>query len=243
MNANPSLSRFRFITFTATLAGVLAASAAEPDKAKSERPAPGRERREGQMRVVTTVQGAPGQPGQPQVQIFQAPAGQPGQPMQIWGGGGGGGWGGGLDEDQRQLVRDAMQPSQSDIQKLEEELRDAQKALMKALLAETYDDKVVEAKADTVARLQTKIYVLRGKAYSTIAPTLKQEQREYMENFGFFMLQNNWALGGPVVNMRMGGPGGGGAPGVLVAPGGGPGAAPERIRGGAPPPPPRVNPR
>lgn len=217
------------------LGGALALAAAEPETPVPARPAKAREIRDMPTRTVTAM---PGQPGQG-MQVFQAQGGGP--QVQVFGGGagaggmgawGGGAWGGGLDEQQRQLVRESLQPQQTDLQKLEEQMRAAQKELMKAVFAENYEEKVVEEKADAVARLQTKIYLIRSKAYSQVSPTLKQEQRNHMENFGFYMLQNDWALGSPVMNMN---PRGGAA---------GAGPAPNRMRGpGAPTPAPGTPPR
>src|SRR5204863_1424371 len=93
----------------------------------------------------------------------------------------------------------------------------AQKELMQAVLAENFDEKVVREKADAVGKIQSDITVLRARALSTVAPTLRPEQREALENtrLGSTMLMG----GGP----GMGGPGGfgggfGGGPG---GPGGG----------------------
>src|SRR6185436_17926461 len=97
---------------------------------------------------------------------------------------------------------------------LDEKQRAAQKELMQAVLAENFDEKVVREKAEAVGKIQTDITVLRAKAFSTVAPTLKPEQREALENtrVGPTMLLG----GGPGV----GGPGGGGGGGFGGGPGG-----------------------
>jgi Spy/CpxP family protein refolding chaperone len=126
----------------------------------------------------------------------------------------------GLDEQQRQVYQEAMQKSGDDIRQLNEKLRAAQKELMQAVLAEKYDEKTVRAKAEAASKIQTDITLLRAKALSSVAPTLKPEQKEQLENRGAMMLMGGFAGGGGFG----GGPGG---PGGRRPPGAG---------GGAPPP-------
>jgi Spy/CpxP family protein refolding chaperone len=133
---------------------------------------------------------------------------------------GGGGRGGfGLDEQQRNTLREEMQKQQDAVQQLNEKLQAAQRELMKEVLAEKQDEKKIREKADAVAKIQADIMVLRAKAFASINPTLKPEQKEQMiENrFSFMMLQGGM-MGGPGAGMRPGGPGGQGGPGA--APGG-----------------------
>lgn len=87
-----------------------------------------------------------------------------------------------LDDKQRELLREAMQQDNEEIRKLSEKLRMAQKELMQAILAEKYDEKIVREKAEAVARIQTDMTLLRAKSVATLAPTLKPEQREQLEN-------------------------------------------------------------
>lgn len=132
----------------------------------------------------------------------------------------GGGRGGfGLDEQQRNTLREEMQKQQDAVQQLNEKLQAAQRELMKEVLAEKQDEKKIREKADAVAKIQADIMVLRAKAFASINPTLKPEQKEQMiENrFSFMMLQGGM-MGGPGAGMRPGGPGGQGGPGA--APGG-----------------------
>ena len=123
----------------------------------------------------------------------------------------------GLDDQQRQVYQEAMQKNNDELRKLSEKLRTAQKELMQAVLAEKYDEKAVREKAEAASKIQTDITLLRAKALSSVAPTLKPEQRDQLENRGAMMLMGGFVGGG------MGGPGG---------PGGGGG----RRGGGAPPP-------
>jgi Spy/CpxP family protein refolding chaperone len=111
----------------------------------------------------------------------------------------------GLDEKQRELLREASQKDSDELRKLEEKLRAAQKELVHTVLAEKYDEKAVHEKVDAVSRLQVEITMLRAKTLSTVAPTLKPEQREQLENSPLAMsLLNAGGFGG----FRGGGPGG-----------------------------------
>lgn len=96
--------------------------------------------------------------------------------------GGRGGFGLNLDEKQNELLREAMQAESDELRKLSEKLQAAQKELMTAVVAEKYDEAVVRQKADAVSKIQTDITVLRAKAFAAVAPTLKPEQREQIEN-------------------------------------------------------------
>ena len=156
--------------------------------------------------------GGPGGPGGPGG--FGGPGGPGG------GGFGGGGFGGiALDEKQRELYRDASELNSDELKKLDENLRAAQKELMQAVLAEKFDDKTVREKADIVAKIQTDMTVLRARALSTVAPTLKPEQREQLESSraGIMMLTGGGGggggFGGQPGQFRRGGDGQPGQPG------------------------------
>lgn len=129
----------------------------------------------------------------------------------------------GLDEKQRELYREASQKDSEELRKLEDKLRAAQKELVHAVLAEKYDEKAAREKAEAVAKLQTEITLLRAKALATVAPTLKPEQREQLENSPMAAaLLNSGGVGFRAAGM--GGPGGFG--------GGGPGGPDGGYRGG-----------
>ncbi len=113
-----------------------------------------------------------------------------------------------LDDKQRELYREAMTKSSDDLRKLDEKLRAAQKELMQVVLAEKYDESAVRAKADAISKIQADMVVLRAKAFSSVAATLKPEQREAMEN-------------SPMGSMMIMGGGMGGGMGRGFAPGGG----------------------
>ena len=123
-------------------------------------------------------------------------------PARGQGGGAGNGGGGanrpgrggfGLDETQRAAWQEATQKQSDELAKLEEKLRAAQKELMHAALAEKQDEKAVREKAETVAKIQVDISVLRAKALAVVGPTLKAEQRDQLESsrFGIMMLSTS----------------------------------------------------
>ena len=119
----------------------------------------------------------------------------------------------GLDDEQFQLYREANLKNSEELRKLDEKLRAAQKELVQVALAEKYDEKAVRDKAEAVARIQVDIATLRAKALATVAPTLKPEQRDQLENSpsGAALL-----MGGGMGGGRFGGgagPGGGPPPG------------------------------
>jgi Spy/CpxP family protein refolding chaperone len=123
----------------------------------------------------------------------------------------------GLDEQQRELLREAMQKNQDELRKLDEQMRTAQRELTKTVLAEKYDEKAVREKAEAVAKIQVQQTVLRAQAIAKVAPTLAPEQRERLENSPFAL---QMLMGGGGGMRPMGGPGGfgPGAPGERRGP-------------------------
>ena len=158
------------------------------------------------------------------VNAQQAPGG-PGGSRQNRGAGGGGGGGPNaqgqrgmatvLDDQQMQLYREATQKDTEQLRKLDDQLRVAQKELIRAALAEKYDENAVREKAEAFSKIQVEITTLRAKAFSALAPTLKPEQRDQLENsrVGTAMLMGGGMGGG-------GGPGGPGAGAARPAAGG-----------------------
>lgn len=98
------------------------------------------------------------------------------------GGGQGRGGVGLLDDQQQQVFREAMQKNSDQLRVLGDKLRVAQKELIEATLAEKYDESAVRGKAEAVAKIQVEMITLRAKALSTVAPTLKPEQKENLLN-------------------------------------------------------------
>ena len=167
---------------------------------------------------VVTAADPPPPPAAPE----NAPNNSPNNPrgnrgnFQGRGGPGGGGGGLGLDEKQIQLYRDASEKNSDELRKLDDKLRVAQKELIQAVIAENYEDKIVREKAEAVAKIQTEITVLRAKALSSVAPTLKPEQREVLETSR--IAATMITSGG--LGLGFGG-GGGGFGGADAGPGGG----------------------
>jgi Spy/CpxP family protein refolding chaperone len=193
------------------LLGLFVAGALLASSVNAQDNAPGGARREGGP-------GGPGGPG----------GAAPGQPPAGMGGRGGGIM---LDEKQRELLTEARKKSGDEVRALEEKLRVAQRDFVRATVAEKYDEKVVREKADAIAKLQADMAVLNAKAFSSVAPTLKAEQREQIETSPFGYMYVSGGGGRPT----FGGAGFGGqrgaAPGDGNAPGGRGG---DRRRGGAP---------
>ena len=112
---------------------------------------------------------------------------------------GGGGSGGILTQEQRTKMRETMQALQADLTPLTNKLATAQKDAVKAALAKDADEKIVRAKVEAVAKVQTDIAMLRFKTVKEIASTLTDEQKTQMD-----------ARPGTAYNSLFGGMGGGG---------------------------------
>lgn len=95
-----------------------------------------------------------------------------------------------LDDQQRQLYQEAVQKDTDKLRALDEKLRVAQKELVEAVLSSSYDEKVVQTKAEAVAKIQVEITMLRAAALATVAPTLKPEQKQQLveSRFAIMML-------------------------------------------------------
>ena len=87
-----------------------------------------------------------------------------------------------LTGEQRESLHSAMESQRDSMRKLEEKIREARQALMKASLAEKFDEDMVHAKAIKVGKLEAKLAVLRAKAMSKVRPPLSQAQIERISN-------------------------------------------------------------
>ncbi len=133
-----------------------------------------------------------------------------------------------LDAEQRHLFQEALQKESAKLRGLNEKLRLAQQDLMAAVLTTNYDEKVVQAKGEAMAKIQVEIITLRAEALATVAPSLKPEQRQQLiDSPGGFALLSAGGVGGPA----FGGPRGNG-PGGFGGPGGGAGFGPSAEPGG-----------
>lgn len=141
--------------------------------------------------------------------------------------GGGGGFGINFDDQQRALLQEARQVNGDELRKLNEKLAEAQKEFVKAVVAEKYDEKSVREKADTVGKIQAEIMALNGKAFATVSPSLKPEQRESLEGnvrIGIAIINPTGGFGGGPGNFAAGAGGFGGRGNFGGGPGGDPAA-------------------
>ncbi|MGB9602027.1 MAG: Spy/CpxP family protein refolding chaperone, partial [Limisphaerales bacterium] len=102
----------------------------------------------------------PNQPAPPQAGPGGPQGQQPGGPGRF------GRFFGNFDDKQRQLLMDAMQANAPQMRELQDKLQAAQQELVKAVIAEKYDEQVVRQKAEAVAKLQVELTMLRAKAVS-----------------------------------------------------------------------------
>jgi Spy/CpxP family protein refolding chaperone len=87
-----------------------------------------------------------------------------------------------LTEEQRESLHAAMESQRDQMRSLEGKIRAAHQALMKASLAEKFDEDAVRAKALEVGKLDAELAVLRAKAMSKLQPPLSEEQIERISN-------------------------------------------------------------
>ena len=141
-------------------------------------------------------------------------AGQAPPPGEGRGGGPGGGPGmrgaGWLDDQQREIMRDAYMKHRDEMIKIDEKMRDAHKELTKVMLSEKPDKELLREKAEAVAKIQVEQTMLRAKIFEAVAPTLKPEQKEQIENNPFAMQMLMTGGFGPGGMRPQGGGGGGG---------------------------------
>jgi len=143
--------------------------------------------------------------------------------------GGGGPMGGVFDSEQFRLFRESLQKDGDKFRALDEKLRAAQRELLQACVAATYDEKVVREKAEAVAKIQVEITVLRAQSVAVVQPTLTKDQKDQFvdSRFGIMILTSGGLMGfDPTAGGGFGrggfgggGPGGGGQGGF--GPGGG----------------------
>lgn len=87
-----------------------------------------------------------------------------------------------LTDDQRDSLRQVMEAQREKMRGLQEKIRDARKALMKAALADDFKEEVVKARALDVAKLEAEVTVMRLKAVAEVQPALSKEQLEKILN-------------------------------------------------------------
>jgi Spy/CpxP family protein refolding chaperone len=87
-----------------------------------------------------------------------------------------------LNQEQRESMRDVLASQRAATRGILEKMRVARRELLKASLAESFDEDAVQAKAMAVAKLEADLAVLRAKALSQIQPPLSDEQIEKVLN-------------------------------------------------------------
>ena len=81
-----------------------------------------------------------------------------------------------LTDEQKDSLRAAMDQQREKVRELEDRLRDATRDLYASGLMGSFDEDLVRKKADTVAKLEADMTVLRFKAFSRMRPQLSSEQ-------------------------------------------------------------------
>jgi Spy/CpxP family protein refolding chaperone len=87
-----------------------------------------------------------------------------------------------LTEEQRESMRSIMSSQRETMRDIQEKMREARKELLKASLAEKFEEDVVRTKALAVAKLEADLTVLRAKALSQVQPPLSERQIEQIVN-------------------------------------------------------------
>ena len=87
-----------------------------------------------------------------------------------------------LTEEQRESMRTIMASQRETMREIQEKIRVARKELLKASLAESFDEEVVRARALVVAKLEADMIVLRAKAMAQVQPPLSDKQIEQIMN-------------------------------------------------------------
>ena len=108
----------------------------------------------------------------------------------------------GLNEEQRDLLRQANEEHRDETAGVMEKMRDARRGLNEAILAEKLDMAAVKKHAKEVAEIQAELSVIQAKVFSKIRSKLSAEQIERLKNVPLDMVMRGGMGGGP------GGPGG-----------------------------------
>ena len=108
----------------------------------------------------------------------------------------------GLNEEQRDLLRQANEEHRGEMTGVMEKMRDARRGLNEAILAERLDLAAVKKQAREVAEIQAELSVIQAKVFSKVRSKLSAEQVERLKNVPLDMMMRGGLGGGP------GGPGG-----------------------------------
>jgi Spy/CpxP family protein refolding chaperone len=81
---------------------------------------------------------------------------------------------------QQQLLQQNLQKDADKLRGLEEKLRVAQQEILAAALASPFDQKALQGKAEAVAKVQADITLLRAKALSAVAQTMRAADKQQL---------------------------------------------------------------
>ncbi len=87
-----------------------------------------------------------------------------------------------LTEEQRTIVREAMDAARKEAAPLEEKMRAARRQLQEAIHAEKLDEQAIRDKAAEIGKLEGDLAVIRASAFAKIRPSLTPEQLARMKN-------------------------------------------------------------
>lgn len=137
------------------------------------------EERQARMRELREQNGREGQPVQrPLVQQFR----EQNPPM---GGGAAGGLGRVamvLTPEQRTSLRDASEEDRDRVRQLNEQLRNARRAVAEASFAKEFNEDTLRAKLEAAAKIESELAIIRARSLASIEPPLSDEQIEQLKN-------------------------------------------------------------
>jgi Spy/CpxP family protein refolding chaperone len=154
---NRSLNKFSLCSLATTFllaGGLLVQAQSDPNQPARPRPPGDRPRAE---RGEARPQPQPGGPGLAQIERV-------------------------LTEEQREDMRSIMMAQREAMRETNEKIRVARQDLLKAVLADSFNEDTVRAKAMAVAKLEAELTVMRAKALAQMQPPLSDEQMERIKN-------------------------------------------------------------
>ncbi len=87
-----------------------------------------------------------------------------------------------LNPEQRESLRELLGKDREKLSGSEEKLRDARRELVKAALAEKFNEKAVRKHAKEIAKIEADRTVALAKALAKVEPPLTPEQKERLQN-------------------------------------------------------------
>jgi Spy/CpxP family protein refolding chaperone len=87
-----------------------------------------------------------------------------------------------LTPEQRASLRDASEEDRDKVRQLNEQLREARKAVAEASFAKEFKEDELRAKLEAAAKIDTELTIIRARALASIEPPLSDEQIEKAKN-------------------------------------------------------------